>query len=881
MIWLIRSSDNPELLYMLMKNHFLLPLIIATGFGACKSVEHTAVNDMEPVKSTDTVQAEVLPETDSTEEIIYSDIVTYRGSNDRLHDLIHTKLEVKLNWARQELEGIATLELKPYFYEQEALTLDAKGFAIDSILLVEGTAKKPLKFMYDGRQITIDLERAYEAKEHFFVEIHYVARPEEIPDEGSAAITSNKGLYFINPTGTLKGKPQQVWTQGQTEANSVWFPTIDSPNEKTTQELFITVDNKFTTLSNGSLIYSLMNDDETRTDYWKLDQPHAPYLAMIAVGEFSKVQDLWQVPGGEEIEVDYYVEDEYAAYAKDIFGNTPEMLDHFSKLLNYPYPWPKYAQIVVRDFVSGAMENTTASVFMEDLQVTNKELLDYRWDDIIAHELFHHWFGNLVTCESWSNLPLNEAFATYGEYLWYEYKYGEEEADYHRWESLQTYLEEAKEKQEELIRFAYEDKEDMFDHHSYDKGGLVLHMLRNYVGDKAFFKALEFYLKAHAFGTAEIHDLRMAFEKVTGEDLNWFFNQWFLASGHPVLEVAHYQNGNVLTVEVKQTQDLSPTPVFNLPVVLGIWVDEETAWEYPVEINASFEKFEFEIEDSVQLVLFDTEQQLLAEVDHRKDINELIFQYYNGGKLLARYKALEKLGEIAFENREDHDVISDVFLSTLNDPFRGLRELAIDFFDAYDGKYLKDVEERLISLGQNDPKPQVRASAITTLASINADKHKLVIQKALNDPSYTVKGAAILGFALTDDPNKSRILTSYKDSLNTHIILALADYFITDSLYGHNDWFLERLNDSETEDLFYLVQYYGLFISKAPDSVVERGIPVLKEIAKNNKNEYIRLAAFQSLSLLPESETLTEIKDDIKAAEQSEELLNFYRQMGN
>ncbi len=860
------------------KNIFLVLLVIA-GSGACKVMENTAVNDAKSNTTIDSVQTKTLVETDSVTEIIHNDLVTYRGSNERLHDLIHTKLEVKFDWANQQLMGLATLQLKPYFYKQDELILDAKGFDIRSVSLVEGANKSALNYEYDGWQMTIDLDREYTSEEHFFIEIDYVAKPTTLPQQGSAAIESSQGLYFINPLANEKEKPQQIWTQGETEANSAWFPTIDSPNEKTTQELFITVDNKYTTLSNGNLVYSLMNDDETRTDYWKLDQPHAPYLAMMAVGEFTKVEDSWEVPGGEEIEVNYYLEDNYSDYADDIFGNTPEMLTYFSQLLNYPYPWPKYSQIIVRDFVSGAMENTTASVFMEDLLVTDKELLDFQWDDIIAHELFHHWFGNLVTCESWSNLALNEAFATYGEYLWYEYKYGEEEADYHQWKSRQSYFEEAKEKQVDLIRFTYEDKEDMFDNHSYDKGGLVLHMLREYVGGKAFFKALELYLKANEFGTAEVHDLRKAFEEVSGEDLNWFFNQWFLAAGHPKLEISHSQQDGLLTIEVRQTQDLGKTPVFNLPVTLGIWVNEEKNWEYPVEINANYEKFEFEIEDTVQLVLFDTEQQLLAEVRHEKSIDELIFQYYHGGKLLARYNALEKLGEVAFDNPDNHHLLSEVFLSALNDPFWGLRELAADFFNEYEGEHLKDVEEGLINLAQNDEKPQVRASAIASMVSIDADKHKLIVQKALKDPSYTVKGAAILGFSLSNDPNKSRILNDYKDSLNTHIVLALADYYVTDKQYEHNQWFLDRLNEAKTEDLFYLIQYYGLYISEAPESVTAAAIPALADVAKNNENEYIRLAAFQSLNLLPEGDSLKAVREEIKAVEKSEELLNFYQQI--
>ena len=243
-----------------------------------------------------------------------------------------------------------------------------------------------------------------------------------------------------------------------TESNSRWFPTIDSPNQKSTQEMFITVKEESKTLSNGTLIYSKSNSDHTRTDYWKMDKPHAPYLFMLAAGDFAIVEDEWN-----GMKVDYYVEPEYEEYAGDIFGHTPEMISYFSEVLNYPFPWDKYSQIVVRDFVSGAMENTTASVFMEDLNVDSRELIDFDWDDIIAHELFHQWFGNLVTCESWANVPLNESFATYGEYLWKNHKYGADEAGYHLYSELDTYLSEAVTKNEDVIRFDFDNDDEMFE----------------------------------------------------------------------------------------------------------------------------------------------------------------------------------------------------------------------------------------------------------------------------------------------------------------------------------------------------------------------------------------------------------------------------------
>ncbi len=854
-------------------------LVFTLMIVGCKTTQTSAPSDDLALQVVEAAVSDST-QTDSTHQtIVYSQDIAYKSANEKLHDLIHSKLEVSFDWDKHLVFGTATLEVKPYFYKKDALILDAKGFEIKSIALLNGENKRNLNFDYDGKIIVIDLERDYEATEHFFVEIQYVAKPSLLKANGSEAISDNRGLYFVK---TKQGDSEvfdQIWTQGQTEANSAWFPTIDSPNEKTTSELFITVDNKFKTISNGTLIYSLINEDGTRTDYWKMDQPHAPYLTMLAIGQFAKVEDQWKRAEGDLVEVNYYVDTTYARYAKDIFGHTPEMLDFFSKLLDYPYPWPKYDQVVVHDFVSGAMENTTASVFMEALQVTDRELLDYHWDDIIAHELIHHWFGNLVTCESWSNLPLNEAFATYGEYLWYEHKYGLEEAEYLGWEALATYLEEADEEQNSLIRYNYEDKEDMFDHHSYEKGSRVLHMLRNYVGDKAFFKALSIYLKENAFGTTEIHDLRMAFEAVTGEDLNWFFNQWFLSSGHPVLEISHDQKGDSLIVEIAQKQDLAKTPVYKIPATLGIWLDENDFTEYPIELVANYQKFVFEVKDSVKLVLFDPDKHLLGEVNHAKTPDEFIFQYYNSGALLSRYEALERLAELAYDNDEFYEVLSEVFLSALHDPHWAMRELASDFFHAYEGKSLSLVEKGLKSLARDDPKPQVRGSAISSLASIDSVKHGAFFKERLGDRSYLVQGSALLAYSQSNARGVASIMNRYADSTNTHVVFAVAEYFAVNKIHDKVDWFIEKFNAADNEDTFYLIQYFGLMLSEASPEVVEKGLPKLIELAKQGKKDFVRLAAFQSLALLPESERLSKAKEEIIAEEQSEKLLEYYKQL--
>ena len=243
---------------------------------------------------------------------------------------------------------------------------------------------------------------------------------------------------------------------------------------------------------------SKKNSDGTKTDYWKFDKKHAPYLFFFGIGDYAVINDKWK-----NINVDYYVEPEYKDIAKQIFGNTPEMIQFFSDKLNYPYPWDKYAQMTAREYVSGAMENTTASLFHDGVQQKAGQLVDENTAEyVIAHELFHHWFGDLVTAESWGNLTVNESFANYSEYLWFEYKYGKEKADEHRYNEMFGYKQ-GDGPTKNLVRVHYNSREDMFDGVSYNKGGIILHMLRNFLGDDAFFKGLNKYCLLYTSDAAD------------------------------------------------------------------------------------------------------------------------------------------------------------------------------------------------------------------------------------------------------------------------------------------------------------------------------------------------------------------------------------------
>lgn len=212
---------------------------------------------------------------------------SYKPEREKTHNLVHTKLKVDFNFAQKTMNGEAWITAKPHFYSTNSLTLDAKAMIIHKVSINEIL----IPFIYDNSEfLLIQLPKSYQKNEEFTVYISYTAQPEKVYQKGSTAITDAKGLYFINANGLDKNKPTQIWTQGETESSSCWFPTIDAPNQKTTQEIYITVPDKFVTLSNGKLINQIKKGNE-RTDYWKMDQKHAPYLFFMGIGEFEIIKD--------------------------------------------------------------------------------------------------------------------------------------------------------------------------------------------------------------------------------------------------------------------------------------------------------------------------------------------------------------------------------------------------------------------------------------------------------------------------------------------------------------------------------------------------------------------------------------------------------------
>lgn len=807
---------------------------------------------------------------------------TYNPSAKRENDLLHTKLDLRFDWAKEQVMGKATLTLKPYFYPTDKVTLDAKGFQFHKISF-EGS-NEPLKYDYDSSQVTIHLGKIYTRNQEYKLFIDYTATP--AASGGSAAITSDKGLFFINPRGEEADKPQQIWTQGETENNSRWFPTIDKPNERATSEITLTVEDRFKTLSNGTLVSSKKNADGSRTDHWKMDMPHAPYLNMIAVGEYAVVSDKWNGKA-----VDYYVEPKFEKYARNIFPHTPEMLQFFSDKLGVSYPWQKYSQVVVRDYVSGAMENTTAVIFGEFMQGTDRQLVDNRQNEtIVAHEMFHHWFGDYVTCESWANLTLNEGFANYSEYLWLEQKHGKDEADFHRLQEMNGYMQSASQEMHPLIHYGYDNKEDMFDAHSYNKGGLVLHMLRNYVGDDAFFTALQNYLKKNAFTEVEADELRLAFEDVTGEDLNWFFNQWYFSQGQPELTVSYDYDDETkeVIVTVEQVQDPKKMPgVFILPVKVDTYVDGKMT-RHDLRVDQRSQVFRLPSEKDPDLIVFDGDGVLLADVHEEKSLDEYVYQYKNAKGFLQKIKAL---GELTQDESEEAKLLMK---EALNDKFWLFRLFAIESV-ILDEK----TEAQVAVLAENDPNSDVRESAIRKLGGTENKKYASLASRAVeNDKAIKVVSAALETLLALDKEAALGTAKKLEKEDDEGIILAVAGLYSEAGDPQRLSYFEEKFNKVTGFNQVGFVQQYTQLAKKADPASMLRTANKIKGIATSeSKMFWLRYMVTKSINELHaslstkiEEETdaaakadlqskdaeLVRIINDIKAWEKDDRVMNMY-----
>jgi aminopeptidase N len=455
------------------------------------------------------------------------------------------------------------------------------------------------------------------------------------------------------------------------------------------------------------------------------------------------------------------------------------------------------------------MENTTATIHQESAQQDARELVDgNNWEGTIAHELFHHWFGDLVTCESWANITLNEGFANYAEYLWNEYKYGKDAGDAENYQGMQGYLQSGSEKND-LVRFQYSTREDMFDAVSYQKGGRILNMLRNFVGDSAFFKSLNNYLTTNKFKSAEAHQLRLAFEEVTGRDLNWYFNQWYFGSGHPEVTINYEYNDNDGKVNVIVKQNQKSGKIFMLPIAIDIY-NGTNKIRNNVWVKNAVDTFTFTYAQRPDLINVDGDKVMLWNKKDNKTLDNFIHQYKYAGNYVDRREAIE----FASKNQKDKKA-QELLMTALKDKYHGLRKYTLSIIDLKNEALKKDAEPIILELVKNDKKPTVRGNAISRLGEYKKPEYAQLFKAATKDSSYTVAGNALDALSAIDEDAAMAIAKELykkpsKGLLKTTIISLIAstgDESLADELIG--DFAKLPVSEQKFEALNSLGPYLG------------------------------------------------------------------------
>ncbi len=690
--------------------------------------------------------------------------VEAKWARDRAAYIKHIKLEVTLDFDAKKITGTATHRLSAIAGPLERLEFDAAELDINAVRVGAGGAGgEPASFESCDGKLRIALPRALGAGEEIEIAIDYAGQP-------------RRGLYFVGPDPEYPNKPRQAWTQGEDEDSRYWFPCYDYPNNRTTSEIVATVPEQFTAISNGALVGTSSDATaKTRTFHWRHDVPHSAYLITLAAGEFAMIEER-----AGSVPVTYYVAPGREDDARRAFGNTPKMIQFFERVIGVPYPYAKYAQVAVSDFIFGGMENTSATTQTDSTLHDARAHLDFKSDPLVAHELAHQWWGDLLTCRDWAHAWLNEGFATYFEALWCEENLGADEFAWNVRQDREGYLDEdANHYRRAIVCNRYRTPIELFDRHLYEKGSLVLHMMRRVSGDDLFFKSLNLYCTRHRGANVITQDLQRAFEDTTGRNLDFFFDQWVYKEGHPEIEVSSGfdDKKKLLSVTVKQTHKTGDTIVsaFSFPVTIALMDADGRETRHRVEIKDREQVFNFVMDKAPKAVRFDPEHDILKTLKHKRGREALETELRHAPEAIGRGAAARELG--AEGSPQATAALRDAMLS---DTFWGVQADAATALGTIRTTAARDA----LLEGLKLPHPKARRAVARALGNFRGDAQAasaLANVVASGDESYFVEAEAVLALGKTRDERAFARLSealgrdSYLEVIRTHALAGMAE----------------------------------------------------------------------------------------------------------
>jgi len=644
---------------------------------------------------------------------------------DRPGNVQHIFLDLVLDLPNQSFQGSSTITLKPVQSGLTHLTLDAEDLTIESVQVNQ--VSQP--FHYDGKQLQVQLLQPTTFDPIELV-IHYrVDQPQ-------------RGLYFIQPDEDYPDKPTQVWTQGEDEDSRFWFPCFDYPGQLATSEVRVEVPKPYVAVSNGELV-ATEDKGETTIYHWRQNQVHPTYLMTLAVGDFAKIEEQWN-----NIPVEYYVEKGREADAKRTMGKTPQMIEFFSKQFGYAYPYPKYAQVCVADFIFGGMENTSTTLLTDRCLLDERAMLDQqRAETLVAHELAHQWFGDLLVIKHWSHAWIKEGMASYSEVLWTEQEYSKDDAAYYILNEARSYLnEDSSRYRRPIVTNIYREAIELYDRHLYEKGACVYHMIRGELGEEAFTQAIHNFVQKNAHRTVETVDLLRAIDEATGRNLSPLFDQYVFRGGHPDFKVSYSWDAQnqLAQLTVTQTQgktdkDVTENELFDLKIPVGFgYVSEagDVCFEtMSFHLHEKEHNFYVPLPQQPQFISFDQGNYHLKTVTFEYPTEELKTQLKSDPDVTSRIYVAEALGK-----KGGLDIIKALAESLTQDPFWGVR---VEAAKQLGNIKLQQAIPELIT-GLNDEHPKVRRTVLEGLANFKTEESYQVVKGVAQqgDPSYYTEATA-------------------------------------------------------------------------------------------------------------------------------------------
>jgi len=732
---------------------------------------------------------------------VFADLGVGTGARSHRFDLLHVDIDVRFDIPRKLVMGTVVQRMRSLDPALGHITLDAGEGMRFGRVEVDGVGAR---YLHHGDTLDILLPAPRTYNDTFAVVMDYEITPE-------------KGLYFIQPDSLVPGRRRQIWTQGEAEDNRYWLPVYDYPNDRATSELRATIPSEWKLLSNGSLV-SVGPGATPGTNVWhySIGHPHSTYLIMLAAGDYLVTRDT-----AAGVPLEYWTYPDQPERVTPTFGRTPEVMRFFVDLLG-PYPWDKYAQVVIADFMYGGMENTTATTLNDYALVDERGLVDYNTDELVAHELAHQWFGDLVTNRSWEHLWLHESYATYLAARFIGRRYGEDEFAWTMYENGRIGIRSEETRGRDPLAVG-----ERVTANIYQRGSRVLHMLNRLVGDELFNRANRLFLQRHAYGVVETNDLKLAFEDATGLNLGWFFDQWIYRAGHPHLRVEEQWSGNKLALRVVQTQSRdSLTGLFSMPVPMEFYLADgvvrDTIW-----VTKEDETFTFSLPERPRFTIFDAGDALLKTLVFFRPADELMAQL-GAPRMIDRYQALVDLtvaGRMpARDTRERRSVaLRDLFL---REPSEHVREEIVNRVSQLDSGIAGEIVRR----GLGDPAAIVRRAAAENSFMI-ADVHlrASLLRPLLADSSYSVVTSALGMLATTDTAGLAQSLRDMKGLRGRRDRLARA--WLSAALAGkYNmladdvaDYTIPPFNNETRVQALYVLAKLDTITPKIRD-VISRGI---------------------------------------------------------